>query len=126
MMTKQGMVEVMARLQGEEKIARGAGQQEYAQDDSNAFANFERVAAATDTTREKVLLVYLLKHIDGISSYVKGHRSQRESIRGRITDARVYLALLAGMVEEDESNSKAGKFMAKMVKETGTVDVTKP
>jgi len=47
-------------------------------------------------------MVYLLKHIDGISSYVKGHKSQRENVRGRLTDAIVYLCLLWGMVEEND------------------------
>ena len=130
-MTKEQMVGLMSRLHAEEKKARGAGQQEYAQDDSNAFANFERVASATDTTREVVLLVYLLKHIDGISAYVKGHRSQREPIRGRITDARVYLALLAGMVEEDEGkleeeSQKDLVTMKSMAKEADTGIAQRP
>ena len=80
---------------------RDAGQKEYAHDVENVFANFERIANAVDTSREKVLMVYLLKHIDGISAYSKGHRSQRESVRGRITDAIVYLMLLWAMSRED-------------------------
>ena len=80
---------------------RDAGQKEYAHDVENVFANFERIANALDTSREKVLMVYLLKHIDGISAYSKGHRSQRESFRGRITDAIVYLMLLWAMSRED-------------------------
>jgi len=80
---------------------RDDGQKEYAQDEDNVFANFERIALAVDVDRERVLMTYLLKHIDGISAYVKGHRSQREDIRGRITDATVYLWLLWAMVEED-------------------------
>ena len=81
---------------------RQAGQKEYARKQNNAFANFERVAENLDIDRKEVLLVYLLKHIDGICSYVKGHKSQREDIRGRLTDAIVYLCLLWGMVEEDD------------------------
>jgi len=46
-------------------------------------------------------MTYLLKHIDGISAYVKGHKSQREDVTGRITDAIVYLMLLWAMVVED-------------------------
>lgn len=80
---------------------RGAGQKEYARKSNNAFANFERVGKNLELSREDVLLVYLLKHIDGICSFVKGHKSQREDIRGRITDAIVYLCLLWGMVEDD-------------------------
>ena len=45
-------------------------------------------------------MVYLLKHIDGITAYIEGHKSQREDVRGRITDTVVYLVLLWGMIEE--------------------------
>ena len=78
---------------------RDAGQKEYAQDEDNVFANFERIALAIDVDRERVLMTYLLKHIDGISAYTKGHRSQREDVTGRITDAIVYLMLLWAMVK---------------------------
>ena len=81
---------------------RAAGQKEYARQENNAFANFERVADYINSDREKVLMVYLLKHIDGIASFVNGHQSQREDVRGRITDAIVYLCLLWGMIEDDK------------------------
>ena len=81
---------------------RDAGQKEYAHGQHNVFANFERVAQSVDSTREKVLMVYLLKHIDGVSAYLKGHKSQREDVRGRITDAIVYLMLLWGMIVEEQ------------------------
>ncbi len=82
---------------------RVEGQKEYARNKNNAFANFERIANSLDLNKEEVLLVYLLKHIDGISSFVKGHQSQREDIRGRITDAIVYLCLLWGMIEQEDN-----------------------
>ena len=81
---------------------RDAGQKEYAQDEDNVFANFERVGNRLNISREKVLMVYLLKHIDGISAYILGHKSQREDVRGRLTDAIVYLMLLWSMVVEDK------------------------
>ena len=76
---------------------RNAGQKEYAHDATNVFANFERVGESLGVTREEVLMVYLLKHIDGISAFVQGHKSQREDVTGRITDAIVYLMLLWAM-----------------------------
>ena len=99
------------------QTARDAGQKEYAHHKDNVFANFERVAkklgdpisrpdipkedpVCSKITRERVLLVYLLKHIDGICAHVDGHESQREDVRGRIKDAMVYLMLLWGMIEE--------------------------
>jgi len=90
---------------------REAGQKEYARKTSNAFANFERVAEHIESSREKVLMVYLLKHIDGISSYVNGHKSQREDVRGRITDSIVYLCLLWGMVEAAENETRNAKYL---------------
>ena len=75
------------------------GQKEYAMDEDNVFANFDRVASSLEISREQALMTYLLKHIDGISSYIKGHKSQREDVSGRITDAIVYLFLLWAMVD---------------------------
>ena len=81
---------------------RDDGQKEYAHTKKNVFANFERVANSLDISKEKALMTYLLKHIDGINAYIKGYESQRESVKGRITDAIVYLFLLWAMVEENE------------------------
>ncbi len=92
---------------------RAAGQKEYARKESNAFANFERVADYIDSNKQKVLMVYLLKHIDGISSFVNGYKSQREDVRGRITDAIVYLCLLWGMIDEEDNKSQNVRMMEK-------------
>ena len=67
-------------------------------------ANFKRVGEYLNLPEEKVLMVYLLKHIDGIASYIDGHDSQREPVEGRITDAIVYLFLLWGMFDEFNEN----------------------
>ena len=79
---------------------RDEGQKAYAHRKDNVFANFDRVAERLQVTPEKVLMVYLLKHIDGITAYIEGHTSQREDVRGRIKDSMVYLMLLWGMIEE--------------------------
>ena len=81
---------------------REQGQKEYARTQSDVFANFKRVAKDLDSSPEKVLLTYFLKHKDGIVSWANGHTSQREDVRGRIKDAIVYLMLLWGMVESSE------------------------
>ena len=85
---------------------REDGQKEYARNIDNVFANFQRVGKYVGILQEQVLMVYLLKHIDGIMAYVNGHKSQREGVEGRITDAIVYLLLLRGMVEENEINKR--------------------
>jgi len=48
-------------------------------------------------------MTYMLKHIDGIIAHINGHNSQRENVRGRITDVMVYCMLLWAMVEDAES-----------------------
>ena len=84
------------------RTVRIAGQKEYAHDKDNCFANFERIARLQGLSRETVLMTYLFKHIDGIQSYIKGHKSQREDVRGRIVDVIVYLTLLWGMADQDD------------------------
>ncbi len=79
---------------------RKAGQQEYAGGE-RAFGNFERLAARTGAARETVLWIYLTKHLDGVEAWLKGHKSQREPVQGRIEDAIVYLILLHAMAEEE-------------------------
>jgi len=102
-MTKEEMGKVLIDLQEKENFLREAGQAEYAHSEEEAFSNFMRVGQYLGVDRKKVLLVYMLKHIDGITAFVNGHESQREDIEGRILDARVYLALLAGMVREERA-----------------------
>lgn len=92
----------MDRVFEECRALRDAGQKEYARREENALANFERVAERVGVSREKVLMVYLEKHMDGIHAWINGHRSQRESVKGRINDAIVYLTILCGMVEDAE------------------------
>lgn len=50
-------------------------------------------------------MTYFLKHVDGINAFIKGHKSQREDVTGRITDCIVYLMLLWGMIIEERSNN---------------------
>jgi len=80
-----------------------AGQKEYAHDEDNVFANFERIASQMKTDKKFILWVYFMKHVDGIASYINGHQSQREDVRGRLTDAIVYLIILWAMIDEDQN-----------------------
>lgn len=77
--------------------------QEYSGKD-NRFKNFERIGEELDMDPKKILWVYFHKHIDSIRAYLRGEYTGIEPIQGRIQDARNYLALLAGMIEEEESN----------------------
>lgn len=82
------------------------GQKEYALSD-DAFDNFNRLAADLGIHRNIILFVYLKKHLDGVVSYMKGHKSQRESVHGRIKDSIVYLTILDAMIAEDEKSDDA-------------------
>lgn len=122
-MTKDRYDEFFAEIIDEIKETRDEGQKEYAHDVINVFANFERTARQLSTTRDKVLMTFLMKHMDGIIAHVNGHTSQREDVRGRIKDAIVYLTLLWAMAE-GEANVEWGveEFLANSAKpENNTV-----
>ena len=101
-MTHKEMHKLMDAIIKEVTLTRDQGQKEYAHDEKDVFANFNRVANLLEEDRKKVLMTYMLKHVDGIAAYVKGHKSQREDVTGRITDCMVYLMLLWGMIEEED------------------------
>lgn len=111
MATQKQMAEVMEKVFDELRDLRQAGQEEYARREEEAFSNFQRVGESLGLDQKQILLVYLEKHIDGIHSYVQGHKSQREDVRGRICDAMVYLTLLRGMIDEEEG---AGIFQTEV------------
>ena len=82
---------------------RNQGQDEYARTETDVLANFKRIGDWKNETKESVLMTYMLKHVDGIMAYINGYTSQREDIRGRITDIMVYCMLLWAMIEEDKN-----------------------
>ena len=98
-MTRDEFSKLLAEIQEKEIALRVAGQAEYSGGE-DAFGNFKRLGTALGLPPEKVLWVYLVKHLDGILAWINGHKSQREDVRGRIADARLYLALLHGMADE--------------------------
>jgi hypothetical protein len=87
-----------------QRLSAGKGA-EYAgaEVNQNEHANFDRLAAKLQIIPEKVLWVYLTKHLDSIETYVNGlasptQRVLSESIEGRIDDAILYLLLAKAMV----------------------------
>jgi len=118
-MTKDQYDDLFISIMGQVKSTRVEGQKEYAHEEINVFGNFERTARQLNTTRDKVLMTFLMKHMDGIVAHINGHTSQREDIRGRIKDAIVYLTLYWAMVEGEESVTwGAEEFLA----DSGFVD----
>ena len=83
---------------------------EYARSDVDRLANFKRQAEELDMTPEKVLMVYLNKHLDAIKSFVKTGRVLSEPISGRISDAILYLILLHGLtIDSSKERQKLSK-----------------
>ena len=123
------MAKLMDDILKEVVVTRDSGQKEYAHDDDNVFANFNRVAHLLEIDRKKVLMTYMLKHVDGIAAFVKGHKSQREDVTGRITDCIVYLMLLWGMIEEDgilsgkKDNTPVHDVLEKIQSESGDLSL---
>lgn len=82
--------------------------EEYKRRDDEQFANFDRTGTELGLTREQVLLVFLAKHLNSVTTWVRDIAAGRkfdyaEPITGRIDDAILYLLILRGMVEDREN-----------------------
>jgi hypothetical protein len=75
----------------------------------NVHANFDRLSLALQIIPEKILMVYLTKHMDSIATYVNSIpvKVMSEPIESRIDDAILYLILLRAMVWRSTSMNKA-------------------
>jgi hypothetical protein len=102
MKTRAEVAELMDFIFAECKGTREAGQKEYAHDDSNALANFDDDAERLGIDRKIAWSVFANKHWRGVHAHIKGHKSQREDVRGRIKDLIVYLVLLWAMIDDEE------------------------
>ena len=91
------------------KAMRDNGQKEYARKSDDVHANFKRISSYTNISVGKVIMTYLLKHIDGINAHIDGHESQREDVEGRIIDSIVYLFLLWGYITAERKVSPKSK-----------------
>lgn len=70
----------------------------------DVLANFKRIGDRTNMSAEKVLDIYLLKHLDSITAYSDGSIDQAEPIVERFADAINYLLLkFALLVERNDA-----------------------
>jgi len=96
------MFEIMHQNELEVMIGKG---KEYTIGSDDKLANFKDVARQSGLKPIQVWQVYFLKHIASICNYVKdGVEASDEPISGRILDARNYLALLQGLIDERQFN----------------------
>tara|TARA_B100000424_G_scaffold270834_1_gene271304 strand:+ start:1392 stop:1709 length:318 start_codon:yes stop_codon:yes gene_type:complete len=88
-------------MQKEENRLMQVKGEEYTVSDEDKFKNFKSIAERMSLKPEQVCLIYLLKHMDSIRNYVlTGSEVSEEPITSRIQDARNYLLLLGGIIEE--------------------------
>ena len=91
--------------------------------ESDVLDNFKRLSGEIDISMEKVLWVYMKKHLDAVRSWIGGKVLQSESFASRIQDIRLYLALLLVMYYEEEvSKEKSIVEAAQAVKEPEKTD----
>lgn len=82
---------------------------EYAGHNVDRLANFKRGAGLTGCTPLQVSLIYLSKHYDAVSNYIKDRAAGREivssePIEGRLDDIIVYCLLIKGLIAEDRGD----------------------
>ena len=95
------------KMQKEENRLMLVKGKEYTVSDADKFKNFKSIGERMSLRAEHIALIYLLKHMDSIRNYVlTGSEASEEPIMGRIHDARNYLLLLGGIIEE-EKNKKS-------------------
>ena len=94
-------------MQKEENRLMEVKGKEYTVSDEDKFKNFKSIGERMSLKAEHIALIYLLKHMDSIRNYViNGKEISEEPIIGRIQDARNYLLLLGGIIEEGKNKKR--------------------
>jgi len=84
-------------------LSRSKGE-EYSRS-QDQLANFKRQSIDLGVDPEKILMVYLNKHLDAIKYWVKNNESLSETIQSRIDDSILYLILLKAIIKDVGSPS---------------------
>ncbi len=113
-MKREDLVSLLEVLQQDEMEINLSKGREYAQGDEDALQNFKVISKlvklmfGADVSPEIVSFVYMAKHLLAIGDYVKhGDSRSNEPITGRVEDARLYLALLLGLLEDAADHKTA-------------------
>ena len=73
-------------------------------DSVDKFENFKSIGKRLKLDPKIILMVYLLKHIDSITTFVLYGKKGTEGTKGRIQDSINYLTMLYGLIEEDKKD----------------------
>lgn len=79
---------------------------------SDRLANFKRGAALTGCTPMQVLFIYMSKHYDAVSTFIRDHasgtdRPRSEPIEGRVDDLLNYCILLKALIKDSRDAEQA-------------------
>lgn len=72
----------------------------YAGKGGDVNSNFKRLAEHLGTTSQAICVVYMMKHIDAIVTYIQTGRQTGEGVEGSLDDARNYLDILESLIME--------------------------
>lgn len=107
-MKSEQFLELLENMEKEEREILMCKGKEYARDDyeDDVLSNFKRIAKVLGVPPIKVWAIFFMKHVDAILNFVNtGEVLSQESIKGRIADARNYLALGFGLMYEQTMES---------------------
>ena len=86
---------------------------EYTIDDGSGkadkFANFRSIGQRMDLDQKKVLMVYMLKHMDSIRTYVLYGQEGSEGLKSRCQDLVNYAIMLWAMDHEEKAFENLNK-----------------
>ena len=109
-MTRSQFTSLLTNLQKIESTINDSKGPAYAGSD-DALANFKRIGDRVQIDPKKVAMIYWLKHIDSIISYVNGNKSDPEPIEMRIADARLYPVLLLGLIQDEKATAELARSL---------------
>ena len=102
-MNKENFKNLLMGLQSKELELNDTKGIEYTKESKDALANFKRLSEKLDISPLIVAYIYFSKHIDAIEYAIKSGKVLSESIESRIADARLYLALILALIEDNEN-----------------------
>ena|SRR6266478_4266282 len=74
---------------------------EYSLSGEDVNSNFKRTGNDIGLTAKQVLYIFMKKHFDAITNYIKTNKVESEAIEERIADLINYEFILASLIEEE-------------------------
>lgn len=82
--------------------------------------NFKRLGNELNLDPNKVLWIFLKKHLDAILNFINNGKVESEPIEGRIADAVNYLLILASILEEQRYAKSLNNKMENLAGQLGS------